>query len=42
MIAIFENENNRRYINILLGSTSPESRVVEMQKMINYANNSDN
>lgn len=42
MIAIFENENNRRYINILLGSASSESRVVEMQKMINYANNSDN
>lgn len=41
MVLIFENENHRRYINILLGAVSSETRVVEMQKLINYVNNSD-
>jgi D-alanyl-D-alanine carboxypeptidase len=41
MVVVFENEKHRQYINILLGSTSPETRVVQMQKMINSANNFD-
>jgi len=41
MIAIFENQTGRRFINILLGSLSPESRVAEMQKMINCDSNSE-
>ena len=40
MVLVFENAKHRRYINVLLGAVSPESRVVEMQKMINYSNNS--
>ncbi|UMX47438.1 MAG: serine hydrolase [Candidatus Nealsonbacteria bacterium DGGOD1a] len=42
MVLIVENQKNQRYINILLGSTSPETRVAEMQKLINFANNNDN
>jgi D-alanyl-D-alanine carboxypeptidase len=41
MIALFENETGWHYVNILLGSASPESRVAEMQKLINCVNNSD-
>jgi len=41
MIYIFENENHRRYINILLGSASSEARVAQMQKLVNYVNNTD-
>jgi|GEM_PF-464914 D-alanyl-D-alanine carboxypeptidase (penicillin-binding protein 5/6) len=40
MISVFENAKHRQYINILLGAVSSESRVIEMQKLINYANNS--
>jgi len=36
MIYIFENQNKRRYVNILLGSASPAARVVQMQKLVNY------
>lgn len=39
MIAIFDDENGRRYINILLGALSAQTRVDEMQKLINFANN---
>jgi len=39
MIYIFENENKRRYVNILLGAVSPAARVVQMQKLVNYASN---
>jgi D-alanyl-D-alanine carboxypeptidase len=42
MDLVFENANRRRYINIILGTTSPEERVAEMQKLINFANNADN
>jgi D-alanyl-D-alanine carboxypeptidase len=41
MIAVFQNQSGRRYVNILLGAVSPETRVVQMQKLINYANNFD-
>jgi len=41
MILILKNDNQWRYFNILLGASSTESRVVEMQKLINYASNSD-
>ncbi|MFA6375816.1 MAG: serine hydrolase [Candidatus Paceibacterota bacterium] len=39
MIYIFENESNRYYINILLGAASPAARVVQMQKLVNFASN---
>lgn len=41
MMVVFENQDRQRYINVVLGSSSPETRVVQMQKLINYANNSD-
>ncbi len=41
MIIVFDGKNQRRYINILLAAESSETRVVEMQKLINYTNNSD-
>ena len=41
MVVIFKNENQRQFINIVLGAKSSESRVVEMQKLINFANNAD-
>ncbi len=39
MISVFENEGGRRYVNVLLGSLSAETRVAQMQKMINFSNN---
>ncbi len=39
LVAIFENGNEARYVNIILGTTSPEARVAQMQKLVNYANN---
>jgi D-alanyl-D-alanine carboxypeptidase (penicillin-binding protein 5/6) len=41
MILVYESANGRRYINILLGSTSAATRVAEMQKLVNFANNYD-
>jgi len=40
MAVVFKDVNNRKYINVILGAVSPESRVAQMQKLINYANNS--
>lgn len=42
MILVIENDKQRRYIDILIGSASSETRVGEMQKLVNFANNSDN
>ncbi len=39
MIMVIANDSGSYYINILLGSTSSEARVVEMQKLVNFANN---
>jgi D-alanyl-D-alanine carboxypeptidase len=41
MILVYDNSNGRRYVNILLGSTSAATRVAEMQKLVNFANNYD-
>jgi D-alanyl-D-alanine carboxypeptidase (penicillin-binding protein 5/6) len=39
MITVFEDKDQSRYINILLGSASPEIRLAEMQKIIDFTNN---
>ena len=40
MVVVFKDDAGRRYINVILGASTPESRVNQMQKLINYANNS--
>lgn len=39
MISAFEDEQKFIYINILLGAPDSETRVAEMQKLVNFANN---
>jgi len=39
MIAVFESDAGWRHVGILLGSLNSETRVAEMQKMVNFANN---
>lgn len=39
MITVFKDERDNAYIGIILGSSSMESRVIEMQRMINFTNN---
>jgi len=41
MIYVYEIGNGSRYVNIVLGSTSSETRVVQMQKLINCASNGE-
>ncbi len=36
MLVIFEDKKGSRFINIILGTESPEDRVKEMQKLINW------
>ena len=38
MIMIFKDEKGSHFINIVLGAYSPETRVQEMQKLINWIN----
>jgi len=40
MMVVFKDGAGRKYINVMLGATTPESRVEQMQKLINFANNS--
>jgi D-alanyl-D-alanine carboxypeptidase (penicillin-binding protein 5/6) len=39
MLLIFTDSHNRHYFNVILGALSPENRVIEMQKLVNYDNN---
>jgi len=39
MIAVFDDESGWRYIGVLLGAVNSETRVAEMQKMINFSGN---
>lgn len=39
MVVVSKDGKNSVFINVLLGAKSPESRVAEMQKLINLANN---
>jgi D-alanyl-D-alanine carboxypeptidase len=39
MIAVFDDKNGWRYISVLLGAANSETRVAEMQKMINFSGN---
>lgn len=36
MVLVLFNREGEAFINIILGSVSPESRIIEMQKMINW------
>ena len=38
LLTILKNEKNQIFINIILGTISPEKRVEEMQKIINWIN----
>jgi len=38
MIFVFSDENENYSINILLGAESPDTRIIEMQKLINWIN----
>lgn len=42
MVVVFRDGGGRQFINIVLGAVSPETRVEQMQKMINFTNNSGN
>lgn len=39
MVAVFDDADGWRHIGILLGSANAESRVAEMQKIVNFSNN---
>jgi len=39
MIAVFDDADEWRHIGVLLGSANAESRVAEMQKIVNFSNN---
>ncbi len=39
MVVVFNDESGRKYIDVILGAATPETRVEQMQKLINYTNN---
>lgn len=42
MVVVFRDGDGRKFINVVLGAVNPETRVEQMQKMINFTNNSGN